>query len=804
MNNITNNSIKSFYYEPFLTSSENMKKEVQEEAVLTDSYHSSIIPEVLITEGEEEPPAKRSKLDVQRQTEPTEKTSLEKVKYFQNKLFEIGSIKPGKITDPNTAMKFLFNIGFKGKKIPSIINLPDTFGGINPLRTAELKFKVGALALKPDPLKTIDQQKELFRICQHRDNFLNYFYLFSKPRLDKDYSIIVNDLISNINELDNPDSNRVNHLDDGSTSFTIPGGNLGVDTESETEAKFESHFTTFEFAKKKNAYLFITHNRGEGSEDIRLHEPIDFPDPTGKIYAKTSVAIEVSKDALQNPSFLLNLITARVEHFIPISCLYDAIYHHLIKMSHGKIVKTENEDLLKQLYIQSQHPLLDPSSQNESKKIALSLIHFDPYFHSTQLYGSCTESNFTPTEKLLASRSVHRKLKKDLLLHLLPQTQEDKQNTNWKNILKPHERIEEIQAKIDCKNDPKDPIYYPQHFSKAQQVLKNNEDKINQSIKQLDYKKFVNILAQECGKLIDPKTIKDFHTNKLAEMKHSIFIDIIEKLDRNSDLFNHLETNLKHLKEYNNYIRTKSNNFLEDGFSYDSYKIYQCIKDLDYQIETMWDIIKSDGPDEKPFVEIADECDKLLDHLKCIGKENDSILLTHHISLTYSKLKELLIHFKPTLFTKMVSVKLDWLNYATFNCKLVENKIILKQFLDKQPNSPHIKKVKNELDRMNTIQMKKLSATYSFSQLVNCVFNALGNSDVRSTEIQRAKSLCQDFSKCMDLLLTDFKETNNEENEAVPTLIKTSFAFILEQIDTTSEPELLELKNEIQKIQSKY
>lgn len=194
--------------------------------------------------------------------------------------------------------------------------------------------------------------------------------------------------------LDNPNSPLITRLDDGTTSFSFPGGFCG-------------HYITYEVRKKDNNYYFIIHNRGSGIQDSRLHGDVEIQSEH-RTYMRTRVVIQVAREALNKEFFeYLNKAFLNDNN---IEGAYNKIYSHLITDNNGQIVVSGADALLERL-AKANAKSLSAEVKKKVSDLILKLLPFCSNYHSIQLFGTCAESNLTEVERDMASPRVRRILK---------------------------------------------------------------------------------------------------------------------------------------------------------------------------------------------------------------------------------------------------------------------------------------------------------------------------------------------------------------------------------------------------------
>ncbi len=171
------------------------------------------------------------------------------------------------------------------------------------------------------------------------------------------------------------------------SSFSFAGGCIG-------------HYVTYEVRREKDDYYFVVHNRGFG-RDPKIHgtfkEKLD-----GKIYAKTSVSIRV-KPELLDAKFFRRLELSSMA-YLDMAPAYNVIQKRLLEKG-GEIQISPQEKAWEE-------------QSNKSPEMASRMIKEDPAFHTTQSFGTCSESNLTGPEKELAKPETLKALKLFTILQL--------------------------------------------------------------------------------------------------------------------------------------------------------------------------------------------------------------------------------------------------------------------------------------------------------------------------------------------------------------------------------------------------
>jgi hypothetical protein len=264
-------------------------------------------------------------------------------------------------------------------------------------------------------ISTQQEKLGLLRIFQHRHNFFYYtkMLLFSNASSPQQVEAIIDKILLDIKALEDPHSSQIICLENGATCFIFPGGWSGKKNST-------GHYVNFEFRKDaKGHYFFIIHNRGEGSNNQKLHGSLSFK-KEGKTYSRTCTPIQTFKQALQNRPFLSLLVRASLEDkTLSGDMLYEFIYAYFIERNRGSIIQSIYEQKAQALLHFCDIEDIDPVLRKKATEVAEQLLDFDPNFHSQQLFATCAESSTTPAEKNMAPASVQRALKSHTLSLLL-------------------------------------------------------------------------------------------------------------------------------------------------------------------------------------------------------------------------------------------------------------------------------------------------------------------------------------------------------------------------------------------------
>lgn len=354
----------------------------------------------------------------------SEKTVRDSLVQRTSKLFST-IIYPEK--RPNPPSTILFHVALKGSTHPEVKQIAPVFSGTFPAELYHLRaFYANQLREKiKEPassmgLNSLQEEAGLVRICQHRANFAKYQErIFVAPIIDDQLNIVaptkdpnlIPDIQTNIDHLapnftiDHQVPSDVVELEDGSRTFSIPGGWRGGSG---------NHSISYEFLQKNGKFYFIIHNRGDKSLDPRFNLTSKF-EQDGKTFSKTSTVIEITDiNILKDKDFLNSLIAPMIIHEINYysdDSAYYSIDKHLIKSGKGKIVLTDDDKQFTKLCKLLDHSMLNNTDKENIKKTTFRLIQGNPHYKSLQLYGTCTESNVTTPEDSMAPLSVRRALK---------------------------------------------------------------------------------------------------------------------------------------------------------------------------------------------------------------------------------------------------------------------------------------------------------------------------------------------------------------------------------------------------------
>jgi hypothetical protein len=389
-------------------------------------------------------------------------------------------------TDRNPIFKQIVNFGLKGSLIPTIAALQRKHEGLFTFHHIFVKLQRAQALFKKvmetsfSGLTTLEDCKGLWRICQHRFNFMRYEVMIDKMRnsTDKSSAIqeVVKDIQARIEALDFPFGPSITTLESGATSFSIPGG-------------WTKHFITYEFRKENNAFFFIIHNRGEKCADARLHGTFSLKKGE-KEYKRTSVCLRASKEILLNPYFLACLVEAKCNS-INNMLAYDYIHQYLIEEQKCEVVSSQIEETFVKLQQLEKSVDLNEETKNKVSQTLFQLVKQAKNFKSTQAFGSCVESNHTTCEKEMASPLVLRILKHFTLTQMVEEIDENylKKTEGEKSfseevlteakLIHSHaqSRLEQLTAKIQA-NPPPAPFI---SLEQVQQLIKECHQKIEKA-----------------------------------------------------------------------------------------------------------------------------------------------------------------------------------------------------------------------------------------------------------------------------------------------------------------------------------
>jgi hypothetical protein len=401
---------------------------------------------------------------------------------LSEKALEIIQSQPQIRSKPSDLALLTAAIGFglKGMVFEERVSKAEVEGLHEAYHGLDVNFHLGFRALsashllqesaKSVPL-TEEERKGLMRIAQHRNRLLHYSNQIEAQGRVLASSPLIKEIMENIDELDHPSpesfGGKVVTLDDGTTTFSLPGGSQG-------------HYVLFEIQKEGNDYFFILHNRGEGM-DARLHGTAEF-EIKSKNYKRTSVRIKVSKEVLKNPNFFAQLLNA--EKSKEMSSLYNLIYKTLIVEGKGQIIKSKAEELLEKLYFLSLVPVKSPEMAESIEEMALNLLNQSESFHSTQAYKTCVESNSTAPEKRMAPPSLQRLLKQFTLSALVErlkgQTLPDVKGDVELTVKYANRKLKDLEGKRD------QPAPYPVDLKTLEETIGGMEDKLLRPLLEID------------------------------------------------------------------------------------------------------------------------------------------------------------------------------------------------------------------------------------------------------------------------------------------------------------------------------
>lgn len=376
-----------------------------------------------------------SAIKIQTPVSPPVAISLSHNQILRDKILSLLSKKPNEeeqrlaTKQRNDPLGELFHIGLKGNLSEEIANLESDYGRTYFIHYAYERIK-NALAFleqlnNSDSFgdKTKEEIQGLINICQHRLIIFNYALRLDRieNKTEEELNGLVAEIRANIDLLDRADSEKVVSSEDGSAFFAIPGGSA-------------THYVSYEFRKKAGTpplYFFVIHNRGEKDGGENIHGSFSFK-IDGKEYQRTSVPIQISKEALKNPEFIKALIKGGGEPLVP----YHAIKSHLLDKG-GKIIEGEEEKIIKKLQYMLANPTLFSLTEEDILKIEKNingLVKESENIHSTQILETCTESNQTELEKKLSSSSIRKELKLFTLQNITDQVVAKIRNTPPINI----------------------------------------------------------------------------------------------------------------------------------------------------------------------------------------------------------------------------------------------------------------------------------------------------------------------------------------------------------------------------------
>lgn len=316
---------------------------------------------------------------------------------------------------------------------PEIRKIPRGYGWLAPQAETRKNASraihlLNRIVFGEDPSYSEQEFNELFRLCRHRYQF--YLYTAALDHVTCGYrkiETLIEEIQSHIDLLTDETSPKILVLEDGSTTFTLPGG-------------WPSHFVSYEFRKEKNGYYFILHNGGQKVDDKRLHNDLIFRDPqTNQEYGKATVRIKTTKKMIRDPSFIRKLLLGYINIKNPIH-VYDKICEHFIESNKGLLEKSVVESQLEEI-----HQNFSKAEGINKEKLyleAIELMKKDKSFHPLALYSTCIASNSDLVEQGMASASTLKKLE---FFHLAKMTnrvalrllkEKDQQNLQVLSLLK--------------------------------------------------------------------------------------------------------------------------------------------------------------------------------------------------------------------------------------------------------------------------------------------------------------------------------------------------------------------------------
>lgn len=412
--------------------------------------------------------------------------SLKQFKKFIKSLDLKSDITALKYKDiPQTAPeKELFNFALKGRRKEETKRLAEAHEGLIPQSAALSRYThavdlLHKLSIDPNfmGLDLDTDFEDLQRICLQRKNFLSYQEQIGRLLLGSKELIGINkqerdQLLSaiqdNIDLLIAPEvSDKITVLSDGTRSFALPGA---IRHKGET-----GHSITYEFQAKKNKagefeFFFVINNRGDKCDDPDIHGDLKY-EYKGRTFSRTTVPIRVkSIETIKDKEFLKKLIEYQTGFEAPYNQARDelyAVFKGLITSGNGEIVKSEQEALLENLLEDNKHPFADQKILHEQ---ILSLIEQDPTWNSRQLYGTCVESNYTATEKKMASKKILQTLKTFTTTEIIRKIAYDvldiKQQA--KKEMKKWEKVENL-SKTHVFSIQQRPLINPDHVKKERE-----------------------------------------------------------------------------------------------------------------------------------------------------------------------------------------------------------------------------------------------------------------------------------------------------------------------------------------------
>ncbi|MBA3722631.1 MAG: hypothetical protein H0W88_09550 [Parachlamydiaceae bacterium] len=549
-------------------------------------------------------------------------------------------------TQKNHLLSQAVHIGLKGYKHQETQDLQNRYQSthVNEYSGQRAQYALDLLkdAVNSDTptlgITTEAEKEGLLRVYKHRENFATYRNMFPDDGTpftnDKDgkdqIKKIIDRVSNNINQLDKPLSPDVVTLENGTTTFVIPGG-------------WRGHYISFEFRKNQDGtFEFVIHNRGENSDNKKFHGDLTFSHD-GKRYARTRIPIRVTKEVLQNPEFLTFLIEHANTSAIDSTgaSVYDKIHEYLIEKGQGKILISDQEKLATSLhkFFNANSVKMDPSLIKK-REILYQILKSDPNFHSYQLFGTCGESNMTSVEDEMAPKNVHRALKFYTLGGFIDQMMEryllnysesediDKITTELEKMF----TNDFLSLKINRFFDGK---YFKEMSDKYWEVKKQNQGLAKTFEKQKALNKVKkNEIEKEINesKLLIDKTLTSIQTNFLACIKDEALREDV----KSSNWVNFVKmsgTELeKWLSDWVSNIPDKDQRealMLQFKQLEESIKIYPKLIEksllLDEQLQAL------DQPEPKSLTkenELKEKLNSLLIGLKVVALQNPSVFST--------------------------------------------------------------------------------------------------------------------------------------------------------------------------------
>lgn len=208
--------------------------------------------------------------------------------------------------------------------------------------------------------------------------------------------------------------------------------------------------------------------------------------------------------------------------------------------SSGRVVISEEDKLLEQLFTLLQDPDISEKEAAEINEMARELIKNNPNYHSFQLWGTCTESNLTTIEKNMALPATQRALKLFTIINLTDQVAQTHME-NYPNQLKSDNevlvltsaRTEALKNKLSQIKEMKSIRAKERTQQLTRKLLESHLDKLEENIKVSpeSYNKAFNQLENEAADFVG-RAETAFNLSEPVDINKAI------ALKRKFDLFN--------------------------------------------------------------------------------------------------------------------------------------------------------------------------------------------------------------------------------------------------------------------------